>query len=111
MVGITYCRGQGCSELGDRGIRGAHKVLGEAFSGLLHTAPGSPEGLCEGSRHRGQDHGVGAMGPTWISGVGGGVVAGPGWRGKPTQNIMNGTLLAESLQTVQHTPHPLSEGT
>lgn len=54
---------------------------------------------------------MGAMGPTWMSGVGGGVVAGPGWRGKPTQNIMNGTLLAESLQTVQHTPHPLPEGT
>ena len=43
--------------------------------------------------------------------VGRGGVAGLGWREKPTQHILNGTLLAESLQTVQHTPHPLSEGT
>lgn len=43
--------------------------------------------------------------------VGRGRVAGLGWRGKPTQHIVNGALLAESLQTVQHTPHPLPEGT
>lgn len=51
MVGITHHRGRGYSKLGDGGFRGTHKVLGEAFSGFLHTAPGSPEGLCEGSRH------------------------------------------------------------
>lgn len=36
-----------------------------------------------------------------------------GWqlgREEPTQHIVNGTLLAESFQTVQHTPHSLPEG-
>lgn len=31
--------------------------------------------------------------------------------GKPTQHIVNGTLLAEPFQTVQHAPHPFPEGT
>lgn len=40
------------------------------------------------------------------------VDAGGQLRGRaPTQHIVDGTLLAESLQTVQHTPHPLPQGT
>lgn len=61
---------QGYSELGGHGSQGAHEVLGKAFSGLLHAAPGSTEGL---------------------------------------QHIVSGTLLAKSVQTIQHTTHPLSE--
>lgn len=31
--------------------------------------------------------------------------------GKPTQHIVNGTLLAEPFQTVQHAPHLFPEET
>lgn len=40
----------GCRELGQRPC-GAHKVLGEALSGLLHAAPGSTECFCKGGKH------------------------------------------------------------
>lgn len=43
-------RPQGCRELGQHS-RGAHKVLGEALSGLLHAAPGSTECLCKGGKY------------------------------------------------------------
>lgn len=42
--------------------------------------------------------------------MGGGQLGGRGSRG-PTQHIVNGTLLAKSFQTVQHTPHPFPERT
>lgn len=45
LSSYTTGQGQGQRELGDQGSRGAHEVLGEAVSGLLHAAPGSMKGL------------------------------------------------------------------
>jgi hypothetical protein len=50
--------GQGCRELGQRS-RGAHKVLGEALSGLLHPTPGSTECFCKGGKYCQQSATVG----------------------------------------------------
>ena len=51
---VLLPRGQCSSELGRHGSRRAHQVLGKAFSGLLHAAPGATEGLCEGSKYSSQ---------------------------------------------------------
>lgn len=75
--GITHHRGRGCSQLGDRGSEGLTRSWGR-LSGLLHTAPGSPEGsVREADMESGPqcggdgayvDVGRGSGGWTWVEG-------------------------------------------